>query len=46
MTHQEEATLPEELMQLLCDPQAGEGRFWNPPAKVDSWKRDTELQEQ
>lgn len=27
MTHQEEATLPEELMQLLCDPQAGEGRF-------------------
>jgi transposase-like protein len=27
MTHQEEATVPEELMQLLCDPQAGEGRF-------------------
>lgn len=27
MTHQEEATLPEELVQLLCDSQGGEGRF-------------------
>jgi transposase-like protein len=27
MTHQEEATVPEELMQLLCDPQAGASRF-------------------
>jgi transposase-like protein len=27
MTHQEEATVHDELMQLLCDPQAGENRF-------------------
>jgi transposase-like protein len=27
MTHQEEATLPPELMQLLCDPEAGAGCF-------------------
>jgi len=29
MTHQEEANWPEEMMQLLCDAQAGEGRFVN-----------------
>ncbi len=27
MTHQEEATLPADLVQLLCDAEAGEGRF-------------------
>lgn len=27
MTHQEENNWPEELMQLLCDSSAGEGRF-------------------
>jgi transposase-like protein len=29
MTHQEETTLPEELMQLLCEPQAEHSRFVN-----------------
>jgi transposase-like protein len=29
MTHQKEATLPEELMQLLCEPQAEHSRFVN-----------------
>ncbi len=29
MTHQKEATLPEELMQLLCEPQAEHSRFAN-----------------
>jgi transposase-like protein len=29
MTHQKEATLPEDLMQLLCEPQAEHSRFAN-----------------